>query len=88
MAISTILVGRCYRQAPDILTQCGTGADIRKEKPECGDSAKVRYRTRRETHRQTGGGIEHPYRNLQKAAALLTRLAASNNCAVRFSKML
>lgn len=52
--------------------------------PECGESAKVRHRTRCETHRQTGGGIEHPYRDLQKAAALLTRPAASKNRAVRF----
>lgn len=67
-----------------ILTRRGTGADIRKEKPECGESAKVRHRTRCETHRQTGGGIEHPYRDIKKATALLTRLAASKNRAVRF----
>src|ERR1019366_9146129 len=83
MAISTILVGRCYRQAPDILTPLRTSADIRKEKPERGEGAKVRHRVRRATHRQTGGGVEHPYRNFQNAATPFD-LAASSNRAVPF----
>ena len=83
MAISTIPVGRCYRQALDILRRGCTGASVLKEDLERGKGAKVGHRIRGIAHGRTSDSVEHPERNLQHATAWLTRSAASSHLAVR-----
>ena len=83
MAISTIPVGRCYRQALDILRRRCTGASLLKEDLERGKGAKVGHRIRGIAHGRTSDSVEHPERNLQHATAWLTRSAASSHLAVR-----
>jgi hypothetical protein len=77
MALSTILIGRCYRRAPAFLGRDPGRHDLHEQGPQRRQGAQLGHRLRHAAHFSAGRTVEHPGRDLLRSGDALASQAAA-----------
>jgi len=83
MAISTILVGRCYRRVPALRRRDQGRRRLREQRPQRRQRAQFGHRMRRTAHRRAECGVEHPNWDFLRASDAVVDKTAAHHPAGR-----
>jgi hypothetical protein len=79
MALSTILIGRCYRRAPAFPCRDPGRHDLQEQGPQCRQGAQLGHRLRHAAHSSAGRTVEHPGRDLLRSDDAFAGQAAAQD---------